>query len=119
MPRNESYDVFLLEKGSKLSLIAHKFFQPQPSVTITHDTALYISKTIEKTTDYTCQKVSTKEKMECMIEKLQQKLLSEGISCLPFYYYNELPMLHSHFSICKDDQEAEYINWVRTNHTSD
>ena len=89
------------------------FFQPQPSVTVTHDTSLFISKTIEKTSDETCQKVSMKDKMDCMMEKLQQKLVSEGKSCLPFYYYNVLPKLNSHFSICKDDQEAKSIHGVR------
>ena len=117
MPRNKSHDVFLLEQGTELSLISQSFFQPQPSVTVTHDTALHISKTIEKTSDNTCQKVSMKEKMDCMIRKLQQKLVSEGESCLPFYYYNVLPTMHSHFSICKDDQEAESIHSVRTNCT--
>ena len=114
MPRNKSYDVFLLEQGTQLSLISQNFFQPQPSLTVTHDTTLFLSKTIEKTSDDTCQKVSMKEKLDCMIEKLPEKLMSVGKSCLPFYYYNVLPTLHSHFSICNDDQEAESIHNVRT-----
>ena len=113
MPQNMSYDVFMLEQGTGLSLIAQKFFVPQPAVTVTHDASLFISKTIEKTSDDTCQMVSMREKMECMIEKLQHKLISEGKSCLPFYYYNVLPTFHSHFNRCKDDQDAKSIHVVR------
>ena len=76
---------------------------------------LFISKTIEKTSDNTCQKVSMKEKMDCMIRKLQQKLVSEGISCVPFYYYDIFPKLRSPFSYCNDDSEAEQVHHVRNN----
>ena len=103
MPANRSYDVFLLQPGTKLSLISQSIIQPQPSLTITHDTQLFISKTIVKTSNKTCQEIAISEKMECIIDKIGEHLLSNGITCLPFYYHNVFTKLHSEFAQCKDD----------------
>ena len=51
MPANRSYDVFLLERGTELTLISqsHNLIHHQPTLTLTrHDTLLYISKTVHK-----------------------------------------------------------------------
>ena len=103
MPAHRSYDVFLLGPGTKLSLISQSIIQPQPTLTVAHDSAVFISKTVVKTTNQTCQKISISEKLDCIIDKIQETLPSMGISCLPFYYYDTFPKLHSEISQCKDD----------------
>ena len=103
MPANRSYDVFLLGRGTKLDLISQSINQPQPSLTVTHDTQLFISKTIAKTSNKTCHDIAISEKMECIIDKIGEHLLSDGITCLPFYYHNVFTKLHSEFALCKDD----------------
>ena len=113
MPRNKSYDVFLLDRGIMLSLISQSFIQPQPTLTVSHDTQLFISKTIAKTSEKTCQDISIADKMNCIIDRIQDNLMSEGISCLPFYYYGVFPKLHSEFSHCKDDSDTEAFHNVR------
>ena len=104
MPLNRSYDVFLLERGTKLSLISQSIVQPQPTLTVAQDTQLFISKTISKTRDKTCREITISEKMDCIIDKVQQNLISVGGNyCLPFYYYDLFPNLLSEFGQCKDD----------------
>ena len=115
IPRNQSYDVFLLERGTKLSLISQSFIQSQPTLRVDHDTQLFISKTISKTSSKICQDISIAEKMDCIIKNLQEKLVSQGISCVPFYYYDIFPKLRSPFSYCNDDSEAEQVHHVRNN----
>ena len=103
MPAKRSFDVFLLERGTTLSLISQSIIQPQPAVTVAKDTQLFISQTIVKTSDNTCHKITTSERMNCIIDRIEEHLLSKGISCLPFNYYKMLPKLHSNFSQCKED----------------
>ena len=113
---NRSYDVFLLERGTKLSLISQSIVQPQPSLTVTQDTQLFISKTIVKTSNKTCHNIAISEKMECIIGKIREHLLSDGITCLPFYYHNVFTKLHSEFALCKDDTaliDTMHIHTVR------
>ena len=85
-----SFDIFLLEKGSKLSLITQEFvLRPQPSFTITHTTQLFISLTITKISDDNCQRITTPQQMECYINKLRMRIIEEeDISCLPPQIYN-------------------------------
>ena len=84
-----SFDIFVLEKGSKLSLITQEFVRSQPSLTITHTTQLFISLTITKISDDTCQKITADQQMECYIDKLQNRIIEEeAISCLPLQIYN-------------------------------
>ena len=116
LPANRSIDVFLLGRGTKLSLISQSFIQPQPTLTVTHDSQLFISKTISKTSKKTCQEISISEKMDCITDKIEAKLLSGGLSCIPFYYYDVFPKLHSTFSQCKDDSVVEAFNYVRCYH---
>ena len=70
---------------------------------IVNNTQLFISKTIAKTSNKTCRKITISEKMECIIDKIGEQLLSNGITCLPFYYHNVFTKLHSEFSQCKED----------------
>ena len=100
MPANRSYDVFLLGRGTKLSLISH-------------DTQIFISKTIAKTADKTCHEITISEKMECIIDKIGEHLLSIGMTCLPFYYQNLFTKLHSEFSHCIDDTDSRTVHEVR------
>ena len=103
MPAKSSYDVFLLGRGTELSLIAQSIIQPQPMITVAKNTQLFISKTIAKTSDKTCQDITISEKIDCITDKIKESLLSRGMSCLPFVYYNVFPKLHSELSKCKDD----------------
>ena len=103
MPANRSYDVFLLEPGTELSLISQSFIQPQPSLTITHDTQIFLSKTISKISEGNCEKTTSSKKMACVIEKIQAQIQTTGISCLPFQYSIVFPKLYSMFPPCKND----------------
>ena len=114
MPTNRAFDVFLLEPGTKLSLISQSIVQPQPSLTISHDTQLFITKKITKTSDKTCQKITMSEKMDCIIDKIREDLLSNGITCLPFYYHSVFTKLHSEFSLCQDNTTFRYTNKCNT-----
>ena len=106
MPANRSYDVFLLEKGTKFTLISQSYnlIQHQPTLTLTrHDTLVYISKTVHKVLDETCQNMLASERMDCIIDKVQEKNISAGNFCLPFQYNHVFPKLHSAFPQCIDD----------------
>ena len=106
---NRSYDVFLLEPGTKLTLIATTFPNPQPSLTVAHDTQSFITKTITKISDKTCHAIPISEKMDCIIGRIGKDLLSRGSACLPFYFYAPFSKLHPEFSECKDDTDFNYV----------
>ena len=71
MPANRSFDIFLLEPGTELSLISANFIHPQPSLTVVHDTQIFLSKTISKVSEETCEDITTSEKMECIVKNIQ------------------------------------------------
>ena len=98
-----SYDVFVLEPGTKLSLITQRFMEPQPALTITQNSQIFLSKTISKISEPTCQTTSTSRRMECVIDKIQSVISTTGISCLPFQFSNVFPILFSKFPPCKND----------------
>ena len=106
MPQNGSYDVFLLERGTKLTLISQSYnlLQHQPSLTLTrHDTLLYISKTVHRVLDENCEPILASQRMDCIIDKVQERNLSTGNFCLPFQYDNIFPRLRADFPNCMDD----------------
>ena len=120
MPANRSYDVFLLERGTKLTLISQSYdlIQHQPTLTLTrHDTLLYISKTVHKVLDENCQNILASERMDCIIDKVQEKNLSAGNFCLPFQYKHVFPKLNSAFPQCMDDQILSSENIMVNVHT--
>ena len=101
-----SFDVFLLEKGTKLTLIfqSYKLIQHQPTVTLTrHDTNLYISKTVYQVLDDTCQDILAYERIDCIINEVQEKNLSTSDFCLPFQFHNVFPKLRLSFPSCMDN----------------
>ena len=110
MPANRSYDVFLLEHGTEMSLISTSFIQSQPSLTVTHDTQLFLSKTVTKTMDKTCRQIAIAEKMDCIIEKVGNDLLSYGATCLPFYFNNIFSKFHPEFYQCENDKDFNYTS---------
>ena len=113
MPQNRSYDVFLLERGTKLTLISQSYnlLQHQPSLTLTrHDTLLYISKTVHKVLDEDCDNILASERMDCIIEKVEEKSFSSGNFCLPFQYDNVFPRLRADFPKCMDDRAVSFKN---------
>ena len=113
MSANRSYDVFLLEKGTKLTLISQSYnlLPHQPTLTLTrHDTLLFLSKTIHKVLDETCQNILASERMDCITEKVQEKNLSAGNFCLPFQYNVVFPKWHSKFPQCSDDVDLTKFN---------
>ena len=117
MPANRSYDMFLLGRGTELSLITQSIIQPQPTTTITHDTQLFLSKTIAKTSEQNCEDITISEKMDCIIDKIEEDLMSKNISCLPFHYYNVFRKLPSEVNQCKDDSDLVMeIHAVRNIH---
>ena len=95
--------MFLLGRGSKLTLIVQNIIQPQPTLKVTHDTTLLISKTITKTSEKPCQDITISERIDCIINKTEEDLVSKGIPCLPFYYLDLFPTLNAKFSQYKDD----------------
>ena len=100
---NRSYDVFLLEPGTKLSLIAQRFMQPQPSITVAHNTQIFLSQTISKISEPTCQKTPNSKRMACVIDNIQSKILTTGVTCLPIQFSNVFPRLINKFPRCKND----------------
>ena len=117
MPANRSYDVFLLERGTMLSLISQSLIQPQPTFTVTHDTQIFLSKTINKISEENCHKITNSERMDCVIEKIQKNISATGISCLPFQYSSVFPKLYSKFPRCINDSVlASTIHAVRYFH---
>ena len=115
MPANLSYDVFLLEKGTKLTLISQSYnlIQQQPTLTLTrHDTLLYISKTIHKILDKTCKNILASERMDCIIDKVQESnLTTEDNFCLPYQYSKVFPKIHSAFPQCTNNLTLSSINF--------
>ena len=103
MPANRSYDVFLLERGTELSLITQSFTQPQPTLTVTHDTQIFLSKTIKKVSERACQKITPSKRTECVIEKVKTQILKTEISCLPFQFSNVFPKLYYKFPECNNN----------------
>ena len=110
MPVNRSYDLFFLEHGTKLSMISQVFTQLQPSLTLTHDTQLLISKTVVRGLKEDCQKISPSERMSCIIDNVQERAMSTGISCLPFQYNYVFPILYSKFPQCQDDHDLSFTS---------
>ena len=114
MPANRSYDVFLLERGTKLTLISQSYnlIQHQPSLTLTrHDTLLYVSKTVRKILDETCQNILSYEAMDCIIDIVEEKIMSQGNFCLPFQYKNVFAKLNLVFPQCIDDLTLSSTNF--------
>ena len=104
------FNVYLLEKGTKLSLISQVITQPQPSFTLQYDTQLLISKTIQKTSEAKCQDISASQRMKCMLDQVENKIMSTELSCLPFQYKDVFTSLYSKFPPCKDDEDVSTKN---------
>ena len=106
LPLNRTYDVFLLEKGSKLSLVTQEFLtRPQPSFTLDHSTQLFISFTITKISNKNCQKITASQQMKCIVEKLG-KAIQKEVSCLPPQVYTILNELDFEMPLCKNDTDS-------------
>ena len=103
MPANRSYDVFLLERGTELSLITQSFIKPQPKLTVTRDTQIFLDMGILKVSNPECQHITASERMNCVINRTQAALLKRDISCLPFQFSNVLHKLYSKFPPCTND----------------
>ena len=122
MPANISYDIFFLERGTKLTLISQSYnlIQHQPTLTLTrHDTLLYVSKTVHKILDETCQNILANVAMDCIIDRVQEEM-SHGNFCLPFQYENVFPKLKLVIPPCMDDKTSSTTNFpVRIQISSD
>ena len=101
-----SFDIFLLEKGTKLSLITQEFLRQQPSLTITHTTQLFMSLTITKISDTTCQKITASEQMKCLVDKLGKMLTEENVSCLPLQVYAIFDDMDTRLPLCQNDSNS-------------
>ena len=113
MPANKSYDVFLLEKGTKFTLISQLYhiIQTQPTLTLNrHDTILYISKTIHKVLDETCNNILASKRIDCIRDKAQEFEITSGNFCLPFQYNTFFPKWHSAFPQCNDDKNMVFLS---------
>ena len=97
--------MFLLENGSKLSLITQEFIRSQPSFTVTHDTQIFMSMSLTKISNSTCQKITAAEEMNCVIDKAHKIILESNISCVPIHLYNIFNVLER-FPLCKNDVES-------------
>ena len=108
MPTTGSYDVYLLEKGTKFAMISQSFptFQPQPVLTINRVHDLFISKSVHQTKEENCQDISTSERIDCIVDQVQDKLMSEGNFCLPFQYNQFFPKLLTSFPQCTEESSS-------------
>ena len=108
-----SCDIFVLEKGSKLSLITQEFVRSQPSLTITHTTQLFISLTITKISDDICQKITAAQQMECYINILHNRIIEEdAISCLPLQIYNIFNESALDLPLCQNNSDSAMLAYM-------
>ena len=107
MPGNISYDIFLLEKGTKLTLISQSYnlIQQQPSLTLArHDTLLYLSKTVHKSLDKTCKNILASDLMDCIIDTIQDSNITmEENFCLPYQYNKVFPKFQTTVPQCTNN----------------
>ena len=106
LPSNRSFDIFLLEKGTKLSLITQEFLRPQPSLTLTRTTQLFMSLTITKTSNSTCQKITASEQMDCIVKRLGKVIIEENVSCLPLQVHTIFDEVFFDLPLCQNDIES-------------
>ena len=108
MPTIGSYDVYLLEKGTKFTLVSQSFssFPSQPTLTINRVHELFISKSVHQTMEDNCQDISSSERIDCIVDKVQDKLMLEGNFCLPFQYNQFFPRLLTSFPQCTEDTSS-------------
>ena len=108
MSTTGSYDVYLLEKGTKFALISQSFatFQSQPALTINRVHDIFISKSVHRTMEENCQDISTSERIDCIVDKVQDELMSEGNFCLPFQYNQFFPRLLTTFPQCPEESSS-------------
>ena len=106
MPPNRSYHVFLLEDGDDFSLVTQLFLKIQPSLTVSSDTLMYISTSMKKISSHNCKHVTAGELSQCIMEKVQQNVMSWNLSCLPFQAHKMFPTLHATYAECDNEEVA-------------
>ena len=108
MSTTGSYHVYLLEKGTKFALISQSFsaFQSHPALTINRVHDLFISKSVHQTMEENCQYISISERIDCIVDIVQDKLMSEGNFCLPFQYNQFFPRLLTTFPTCTEETSS-------------
>ena len=113
VPLERSYHVFLLEDGTEFSLITQLFMEIQPNLILTSDTLMYLSNRIKRINEENCEQITARELSECIMGKVQDKIPSLNLSCLPLQVHSMFPALHKIYSQCENETEAyEYTKRV-------
>ena len=113
MPKDRSYNVFLLEDGESFSLVTQVFVEIQPSLIVASDALMYLSSTLTKISDPECKPITAAELQHCIMETLKDQLPSLNITCLPFQLESLYPVLLDTYPSCQNETEAgEYYQGV-------
>ena len=87
-------------------MIIQEFLRPQPSLTVTHDTFIYMSMSIKKIADKRCKKMAASEQMSCSQDEIQDKIKKTDFACLPFQYKTIFPKLYLEYQECKENSPS-------------
>ena len=106
MPQNRSFDVFILEDGTEYQLVTQNFLKLQPTLAVSSDTVVTLSMAVLKISDDTCEDVSARDLSNCIIAKIQERVPSLGISCLPYQFHSLFLGLQQEYSLCTNETVA-------------
>ena len=113
IPMDRSYHVFLLEDGEEFYLVTQVFTNVQPSLIVASDTLIYLYNTITKISNQDCEPITAAQLEQCIMEKVEDKIPSLNISCLPFQVQSLFPALLDLYPQCENETEAvEYYKRV-------
>ena len=110
MPMDRSYHVFLLEDGEELYLVTQIFTNVQPSLIVASDTLIYISNRITRISGQDCEKITAEQLQQCLMGRVEDKITSLNISCLPFQVQSLFPGLRELYPQCENETEAVEYN---------
>ena len=110
MPMDRSYHVLLLEDGEDLSLVTQISVTIQPSLIVTSDTLIYLTTRITRTSGQDCENITAEQIQQCIMGRVQDKIPSLNISCLPFQVQSLFPGLRELYPQCENETEGVEYN---------
>ena len=105
MPMDRSYNVFLLEDGEASSLVVQYFVSPPPSLIVASDTIISLHNTITRI-DQDCEQITSAQLQQCIMERIEDKIQSLNMSCLPFQVHYMFPAMHKLYQHCENETKA-------------
>ena len=106
MPQNRPFDVFILEDGTEYQLVTQNFLKLQPTLVVSSDSVVTLSLAVLKISDATCEDVSARDLSNCIIAKIQERIQSLGISCLPYQFHSLFSGLQREYPLCTNESVA-------------